>query len=265
MLRPNEPGACRNHGDAVTVYWDDSRMQQDYRSPEVLAEGDSWFSYWIPGNGNLIDRINQDIWQDRYTILCLATPGDEAIRMVDGNSRWILEETLKAYATIKVLLFSGGGNDIAAQNLLKLLRPDCSGAKSRRACFRDGQPGKRLAEIRRAYQELVRIRDACRPEAVIVTHNYDYARLGRKLLWMAWLDPYLELARVPGRFRAGIVAEFIDGFAAMLAGLQGPGFEFVRTSGALKKSDWADELHPNRNGFRKIARRFRKTLLAHLA
>jgi hypothetical protein len=257
--------ACRDNGDTVTVYWDDSLLEQDHRSPDVLAEGDSWFSYWIPGNGNLIDRINRDIWKDRYTILCLASPGDEATRMVDGNSRWVLQETLKAYATIKVLLFSGGGNDIAAQNLLKLLRPDCGGAKSRRACFRDGQPGKRLAEIGRAYRELVTIRNACRPEAVIVTHNYDYAVLGKKLLWMAWLDPYMELAKVPGKFRAGIVAEFIDGFADILAGLRGPGFEFVKTSGTLKKADWANELHPNRNGFRKIARRFRKTLLEYLA
>ena len=249
----------------MTVYWDESLMEEDHRSPDVLAEGDSWFSYWIPGNGNLIDRINRDIWKNRYSILCLASPGDEATQMVDGNSRWVLQETLKAYATIKVLLFSGGGNDIAAQNLLKLLRADCSGAKSHPACFRDGQPGKRLAEISRAYRELVNIRDTCRPEAVIVTHNYDYAMLGKKLLWMAWLDPYMELARVPGKFRLGIVAEFINGFADVLSGLSGPGFEFVKTSGTLKKADWANELHPNRNGFRKLARRFRKTLPVHLA
>src|SRR5688572_31557404 len=114
----------------MAVYWDESLMVQEHRSPGVLAEGDSWFSYWIPGNGNLIDRFNRDIWKDGYTILCLAYPGDEAIRMVDGHSRWALEETLKAYSSIRLLLFSGGGNDIAAKNLLRLLRPDCSSAKS---------------------------------------------------------------------------------------------------------------------------------------
>lgn len=239
-------------------------MEEDYRAPDVLAEGDSWFSYWIPGNGNLIDRFNRDIWKDRYTILCLAYPGDEAIKMVDGRSRWVLQETLKAYSTIRMLLFSGGGNDIAADNLLKLLRRDCSGAANHRECFRDGQPGRRLAEIEHAYRDLVTLRDMYRPGAVIVTHNYDYAVPGKKLLWMAWLDPYMELARVPKQFREDIVAEFIDGFAKMLSGLKGPGFEFVRTAGTLKKSDWANELHPNLVGFRKIARRFRRTLLKHL-
>lgn len=248
----------------MAVYWEESVMMEDHRSPDVLAEGDSWFSYWIPGNGNLINRFDQDIWKDRYTLLCLAYPGDEAIKMVDGRSRRELEETLKAYSTIKLLLFSGGGNDIAARNLLKMLRPDCSGAKNYRTCFRDGQPGQRLAEIQGAYRELVAIRDRCRPGAVIVTHNYDYAVLGRKLLWMAWLEPYMQLARVPKKFREDIVAVIIDGFEEMLSSLQGPGFEFVKTSGTLRKTDWANELHPNLNGFRKLARRFRKTLLKHL-
>lgn len=248
----------------MAVYWDEGLMQDDHRSPDVLAEGDSWFSYWIPGNGNLINRFDRDIWKGQYVILCIATPGDEAIKMVDGNSRRVLQETLKAYSTIKMLLFSGGGNDIAARHLLELLQPDCSGAKNYRACFREGQPSQRLAEIERAYRDLITIRDMCRPEAVIVTHNYDYAALGRKLLWMGWLDPYMDLAKAPKRFRKGIVAEFIDGLGKMLAGLKRPGFEFVKTSGTLRKADWANELHPNLDGFRKIARRFRKTLIKHL-
>lgn len=246
------------------LYWDESLMQEEARSPDVLAEGDSWFSYWIPGNGNLMDRFNRDIWKDRYTLLCLAYPGDEAIRMVDGHSRWMLQETLKAYPTIRMLLFSGGGNDIAAKNLLRLLRANCTGARSGRACFRDGQPGRRLDEIGQAYRDLIAIRDATRPQAVIVTHNYDYAALGKKLLWTAWLEPYLRLAKVPTRFHVAIVAEFIDGLAERLGRLQGPRFEFVKTSGTLTRADWANELHPNLNGFRKIARRFREPLLKYL-
>ena len=30
-------------------------------------------------------------------------------------------------------------------------------------------------------------------------------------------------------------------------------------------ADWANEFHPNLNGFRKLVRRFSKTLLKHLA
>ena len=250
----------------MTLYWDEDFMNDQHAEPEVLMEGDSWFSYWIPGNGNLANRFDEDVWKGKYVILNISYPGDEATRMVDGNSRWILQETLKAYSTIQLLLFSGGGNDIAADNLLKLLQPDCSGAQSYEECFRDGQPGTRLAEIEHAYRDLVTIRDMYRPEAVIVTHNYDYAVLGKKLLWMAWLDPYMGLAQVPKAFREDVVATFIDGIGTMMKSLsqEFDGFEFIDTSGTLSKADWANELHPTAKGFGKIAKKWQSTLRKHL-
>jgi hypothetical protein len=39
----------------MTVHCDETQLQEQ---PEVLVEGDSWFSYWIPGNGNLVDRFD---------------------------------------------------------------------------------------------------------------------------------------------------------------------------------------------------------------
>ncbi|MNC86310.1 hypothetical protein D3C83_19620 [compost metagenome] len=71
----------------------------------------------------------------------------------------------------------------------------------------------------------------------------------------------MQLARLPKKFRGGLVAAILDGFEDMLPSLQGPGFEFVKTSGTRRKTGWADELHPHLNGFRKRARCFRKTLL----
>jgi hypothetical protein len=249
----------------MTIYWDEDWMTAEHARPDILAEGDSWFSYWIPGNGNLINQIDL-VWKGRYNILDIAYPGDEAIKMLDGNSYWILQETLRQYDSIKLLLFSGGGNDIAAKNLLSLLEADCSGATDVSECFRDGEPDGRLAQIEHAYRDLVTLRDMYRPEAVIVTHNYDYAMLGKKLLWMAWLDPYLQLASVPRRFRAGIVAAFIDGMETMLNRLAATtsGFEFVKTSGTLGPGDWANELHPTAAGFKKIANCFKPVLLKYL-
>src|SRR5688572_32956878 len=98
---------------------------------------------------------------------------------------------------LKMIVFSGGGNDIAAKNLLPILRPDCSKAKSVAQCFRPGQPEARSRQSERAYRDLITLRDTYRPEAVIVTHNYDYAVLGKKLQWIAGLDPYMQPAGVP--------------------------------------------------------------------
>jgi hypothetical protein len=244
----------------MTIYWDETQLDEQ---PDVLVEGDSWFSYWIPPDGNLVDRFD-DTFDGERVILSLAQPGDEAIKMMEGNTRWALEQSLKDYNMLKMIIFSGGGNDIAAKNLLPMLLPNCSKVTSVQQCFRPGQPEGRLLQIEKAYRDLVTLRDTYRPNAVIVTHNYDYAALGKKLLWIAWLDPYMRLARVPRQFRAGIVARFIDGFADMLNRLQGPGFEFVRTSGTLGASDWANELHPNRKGFRKIGKLFEPVLLKYL-
>ncbi len=244
----------------MTVYWDETMLDEQ---PEVLAEGDSWFSYWIPGNGNLVNCFDESLG-GRRIILSLAYPGDEAIKMLEGTSRWALQQSLKDYSRLKMILFSGGGNDIAAKNLLQLLQPDCRKAKRYEECFRDGQPEARLQQIEHAYRDLISLRDTYRPEAVIVSHNYDYAVLGKKLLWIAWLDPYMELAQVPKKFREDIVARFIDGFAQMLMRLEGPGFEFVKTSGTLVRSDWANELHPNRKGFKKLGKLFEPVLLKHL-
>lgn len=247
----------------MTVYWDESLLAQNGESPEILAEGDSWFSYWIPGNGNLIDRLDKALDGERV-ILSLAYPGDEAIKMLQGTSRWELQESLKAYGALKVILFSGGGNDIAARNLLPMLQPDCSGATQVDDCFRPGQPDARLAQIEHAYRDLITMRDIYRPNAVIITHNYDYAVLGKKLLWIAWLDPYLNLAQVPKKLRPQIVARFIDGLGATFTKLQGEGFEYVKTSGTLNAGDWTNELHPNRKGFGKIARLFEPVVKKYL-
>jgi hypothetical protein len=247
----------------MAVYWDESLLGPDGESPDILAEGDSWFSYWIPGNGNLIDRLDKALGGD-HVILSLAQPGDEAIKMLQGTSRWEMQESLKAYSGLKIILFSGGGNDIAAKNLLPMLKPDCSSETKVEDCFRAGQPDARLAQIELAYRDLIALRDVYRPNAVIVTHNYDYAVLGKKLLWMAWLDPYMELARVPRKLRPGIVAAFIDGLGAMFTRLQGPGFEYVKTSGTLDPADWSNELHPNRAGFGKIAKRMKPVLQKYL-
>ena len=244
----------------MTIYWDETQLDEQ---PEVLVEGDSWVSYWIPPDGNLVDRFD-DIFESERVILSLAYPGDEAIRMMEGATRWAFEQSLKDYSMLKMIIFSGGGNDIAAKKLMTMLSPDCSKAKRVQQCFRAGQPEARIRQIEKAYRDLITMRDTYRPDAVIVTHNYDYPAIGKKLLWIAWLDPYMQLAKVPRKFRAGIVARFIDGFGEMLNGLQGPGFEFVKTSGTLGPSDWANELHPNRKGFKKIGKLFEPVLLKYL-
>ncbi len=246
----------------MTVYWDESVMQDAGAIPDVLAEGDSWFSYWLPKEGNLLNQIDAKVLNQNFNILSTAYPGDEAITMLQGQSRHDLIENLKGYPSIKIILFSGGGNDFASRNLSKMLRPDCSAAADVEDCFKETEPWEKLEKIELAFRELVNIRDMFRPDAVIVTHNYDYAiPSGQGILGVGpWIKPPLEMAQVPTKLQVPCINLFIDELGLMLERLSDSKFRLVKTCGTLGAADWANELHPTRAGFKKLAERFRPVL-----
>jgi len=250
----------------MTIYWNEHDMQDAAVSPQILAEGDSWFSYWIPGTGNLLNKIDA-LWGSGRTIYSTAYPGDEARSMLTGRSREVLIANLKSYSTLRMVLFSGGGNDIAAENLVSVLRTDCSGAQQVADCFRTGQPDARMTEIMNAYETLIELRDMHRPDAVIITHTYSYAIPdGRGVLCAGpWLLPQLKDAKVPVALRQPLVNLLMDKFAAGLLALQDKKFRVVDTRKKLGPDDWANELHPTSAGFTKIAQAMDAELKAVLS
>ena len=246
----------------MTVYWDEGVMQDAGAIPDILAEGDSWFSYWLPNEGNLLNQIDDKVLNQNFNILSTAYPGDEAVMMLQGQSRHDLIENLKGYNSIKVILFSGGGNDFASRNLSRMLRPDCSAAVDVEGCFKDIEPAEKLEKIEFAFRELIALRDMFRPDAVIVTHDYDYAiPSGQGILGAGpWIKPYLDMAQVPKQLQVPCINLFIDEFGLMLGRLSDSHFRLVKTSGTLTAADWANELHPTRAGFKKLAECFRPVL-----
>jgi hypothetical protein len=81
---------------------------------QILAEGDSWFSYTVPlFGGGVIPRLEKKLG---VPILNLATAGDEVRFMLGVKERRLLAEQFRdggpAGKPWDVLLFSGGGNDI---------------------------------------------------------------------------------------------------------------------------------------------------------
>jgi len=252
----------------MTIYWNENEMQEAGISPQILAEGDSWFSYWIPGTGNLLNKIDK-LWGGARTIYSTAYPGDEARGMLTGRSREVLIANLKYYSTLRMILFSGGGNDMAAENLASVLRTDCSGAQQLTDCFRTGQPGARMTEIMNAYETLIELRDKYRPEAVIFTHTYSHAIPdGRGVLCAGpWLLPQLRDAKVPVAMRQPLINLLIDKFADGSLALQGEKFRVVDTRRVvtLAPNEWANELHLTAGGFTKIAQAMDAELKAVLS
>ena len=103
----------------------------------IVAEGDSWFNY--PLKKDIIDYLTEK----GYAIKRFSKPGDTLENMIYGtgyvkkkdrvyhSGALSLQETLNAVRTHKpkIVLFSGGGNDIVGSEIIaylnhKLSMPD---------------------------------------------------------------------------------------------------------------------------------------------
>lgn len=250
---------------ASAPYWDERDMIAHSERPEILAIGDSWF--WYPFN-NLLNPIF-NLWNGKV-ILALGGNGAEMADYAGPRFRSEIAETLEAYAdSIRLVLVSGGGNDIAGRgDFALLLRDDCRRAGSVAQCYAAGQPEGALDAIERACRSLVsRVRRTL-PDAAIVLHNYDYAiPSGKGFMGMGnWLKEPMDEARVPFRLRTRLVNDLIDGLGERFSGLAATldNVHFVNSAGTLRRAEWANELHPRPSGFDKLARLRWRPLLREL-
>jgi hypothetical protein len=170
------------------------------------------------------------------------------------------------------VLISGGGNDAVEWRLG--LRDDCAGMTTAEECIdperlqglMNDLAGWLLAlinEVRIAGNAASRIR---RTPLDVFVHCYDYAPpngeparfpLFRLPLQGPWLKPALDRANVAPDFalRQEIVKRLIDALQAKFSEFDSPAdrVHVIRTTGTLDPdTDWANELHPNGEGFRKL-------------
>lgn len=249
----------------MKLYWNEEALLNSEQTPDVLAEGDSWLSHFSWPNGDLLARFAR-MASDQHTLYSTARVGKEVVKMLRGVSRDRLVANLDGYPKLKMILFSGGGCDLAGSHLAELLRRDCSQAKSFMDCFRPGQPTARLKEIEAAYRTLIALRDTYRPKAVIVSHNYDYAFANGKAMLASgpWFKPYFNEARIKPEFQIQIINYLLDQLGQMLKRLQSERFVFVQTAGTLTDLDWEDELHATREGLDTMAERFHAVFKQYL-
>ena len=126
----------------MNYYWDENLMKNDGKLPSILAIGDSWFWYPLPG-GSLINYIGPVVEKKSHVILAKGMNGAEAFDYVDGKYARSVREALRLYgAGLSAAFISGGGNDFAGFNDLRpLLKDDCSAESTAKGCFRPGDSG----------------------------------------------------------------------------------------------------------------------------
>jgi len=258
---------------AKNVFWNAHDMFQQGIQPTILAIGDSWFWYPMPG-GSLLNPLGKLVEDKGHVIVAVGENGAEAYDYMFGKYRKRIESLLDRYGTgLSAVFISGAGNDFAGFNDLRpLLKPDCRQETSAVGCFRPDHEtesiGWLMGKISRSYRLLIgRIMASTHPDIRIVTHTYDYAfPTGRGVFGKnsRWLLAALADAGVPDALRHDCVKYLIDRFADELDPIVAADpvrIQRVDSRNTLVEKEWANELHPKGKGFRKLAKTHWKPVL----
>lgn len=245
-----------------------SRYRKRVRAgfPPVISEGDSWFDY--PLFLNLIDRIDDAA---RFAHFRLERSADTVANMIGTESaRRSLRESVAEERAL-CLLFSGGGNDLA----------DAAPRLFRDGTFEDpadhlvpAATDRVFAELDRAYRAMVA---DIGPLVPIFAHGYDFFQPSPRAVKAfdivgitgPWIHPNMVAADITDAgIQRGIAAELVRRFNNMLAGIESDhplDFVHVDLCGTLDiEHEWANEIHPTREGFEKVADAFLEVLMQRL-
>jgi lysophospholipase L1-like esterase len=261
---------------AMTLGMGDSPLDPDDPGYgwRMLSEGDSWFTIGAIPSSNLLYelRLNKPT-----IILNLGYPGDTIanVAQLSGNTEFTRRLVHPNWASDwDALLLSGGGNDLIDQ-AADIIRstPTDTGKKAvhyvdadRLEAFKQG--------VQAGYRTIVALRDSAgspNQGKPIVVHTYDYptprpspANFLIVPITKPWMHPVFERYQVPKSLRIKVAEILLDALAEALLelGNELPAFHVVDTRNTLERADidakgnsgdWLNEIHPNGDGYRKIA------------
>jgi len=244
----------------------------------LLAEGDSWFDYPLH---DILKLLEDD---HGYDVESVAHKGDPIEVMAYGDQQLAdftrcIEKVLRRGDKPKAILLSGGGNDIAGEEFGMLLNHK----RSAIAGLNDKMVAGVIDErIRIAYITIISsVTEVCKrltgSPIPILVHGYDYAVPdGRGFMggWGPFPGPWLEPGFREKGFedleeRVALVQVLIDRLNTMLADIvKLPNYSHIKyidlrntlAHGAAYKKYWANELHPNGDGFAKVTEKFAAAL-----
>lgn len=275
-MRKRRPNVCTyeatfdQDSDAIDFSCDPA-----FNDNRLIAEGDSWFTI---GGHTLSDPwFSNILFTLRFTrptlIVNLAQPGD-TIKHISAMPR---DHSFK-YAIEyhdsdpwHAILISGGGNDLIdkAHTLIKT-RPERGDTPINGPAdyCKEFAVQHFLDNIGHHYDRLAKMRGT--HHIPIVIHTYDYptprnapARFFGLTLG-PWLYPTMQQAEIPQSDWIELSDYLFDRMAELLLSLpaQIPDFHVVDTRHTLDRAalnttgnsgDWLNEIHPNKNGYKKLA------------
>ena len=223
----------------------------------IVEEGDSWFQYPLL----LEDIIDNFVSEPDLAIYSLAAAGDLVEHMAlrreyapalrDTNSR--------------ILLLSGGGNDLLGEGRLELLLKE----------YRDNTPVEELVDkgaliqasdrILSFYEQILHDVKINFPGVKIFGHGYDtpFPKQGGKYFGKPFKNKKIPLD--VGRKVVELISSY---FSDRLSSIQNTydNFVFVNLKGSVGDSpnSWDDELHPENAGFKRAAKKMLEVVREHV-
>jgi hypothetical protein len=260
-----------------------------------LAQGDSWFSIGaIPpfNTTNVLEQLRLARWA--VAVNC-AVPGAVLRRMVDSVKAPNFANLLSGNVAWQwsAILVSGGGNDLieaigappsAARDKRLLLTPAERGVAGDAASYLSDEGWQTFSTYLGAvFAGLLDLRDkGINRQTPLLLHNYALLRprpASAGLNFGPWLQPALVAFQVPGDVWLAIgellmkkLGQLLADLAAQRA-LSNPGMGAIQiidtqaahlvladegSSGA--SGDWANEIHPTRDGYAKVAAKWAEAL-----
>jgi hypothetical protein len=234
----------------------------------IVSEGDSWHLYPLIIY-EIIDQLNKD---ERLAIYSTDGAGDTIADMwaergeyFRGFARSIDDERPKLF------LLSAGANDLLGA------RPGPGGKQIgglyfHLKDFQSGMTAKDLLkpsiddEIKTAvnfHRQIIGKAQGFSSVKKTIVHSYDYAFPDGDI----WLGQPMARRGIPANLQRGVVIELVDRFhdrlAALVQSLDKPSSRVIcvdTRNTVTSKSEWHDELHPNSDGFKKVAAKIRQQI-----
>ena len=166
------------------------------------------------------------------------------------------------------ILFSGGGNDLVGDQFRLWLNDAQAVGRDPAKALNQQVLDDIMGVVETAYLDLVATRNLVGDHMPIFVHSYDFARptdvgvcglgpwLFPSLMSRGWMQNTSPADIAVGEQIVRRILEKFHELVEKLASAPGNNLVSVNTQRTLTPGDWANELHPKPEGFRKIAQTF---------
>lgn len=228
-----------------------------YHGPRLVSEGDSWFLHPL-----LLDVIDH-LLRGRNPLAVWSTDcaGDTLSTMwKDRKTRgeyW--NHIFWSNPRPTIMLLSAGGNDLLGEGKLYFLLNDYRRGMTADELVNKTEVAKVLPPIMNLFSSVLSELERDFPRIRLIAHGYDYPRPMNDI----WIGQPMRRRGIPaGQLQRAVVKVLMDMYNTTLQSTLAnfSNATYVNLRGVVPAGEWDDEIHPNGDGFAKVAAKIRTAI-----